>query len=124
MIHQDSADPLHTLGCSPPEYPTKEFIEAHAHRYENWKPYVPQSKPQHRPSNAQQIEEEIDETALAILKITLSAIIIGMMSATIAVLMSIIWKGIGDDIMDWWFSIFHYSYRRIPHTATSAHNHP
>lgn len=27
---KDREDPLHTIGCSPPGFPTKEFIEAHA----------------------------------------------------------------------------------------------
>ena len=33
-VYQDTSDPAHTLGCSPPEYPTKDYIE------ENWDKYT------------------------------------------------------------------------------------
>jgi hypothetical protein len=32
-IYQNKADPLHTVGCNPPDYPTRRYIEAHAFRY-------------------------------------------------------------------------------------------
>ena len=37
-VYQNKQDSTHTLGCSPPEYPTAEYIEAHKERYENWTP--------------------------------------------------------------------------------------
>lgn len=38
-IYQDETDESHTFGCSPPAYPTAEFIAAHPDRYAPWKPY-------------------------------------------------------------------------------------
>ena len=35
-LYQDSADESHTLGCSPPKYPTAEFIQRHPKRYADW----------------------------------------------------------------------------------------
>jgi len=32
-VYQDPTDPMHTVGCDPPEYPTRDFIEAHKDRY-------------------------------------------------------------------------------------------
>lgn len=32
-VYQDLSDPLHTTGCDPPDYPTKEFIDEHWKRY-------------------------------------------------------------------------------------------
>merc|ERR1712178_568104 len=39
-LYQDENDESHTLGCSPPAYPTAEFIAAHPERYAPWKPYT------------------------------------------------------------------------------------
>ena len=36
-LYQDPDDDLHTLGCSPPKYPTKEYIENNPYGYANWK---------------------------------------------------------------------------------------
>lgn len=33
-VYQDKTDPLHMLGCDPPEYPTKQYIE------DNWEKYT------------------------------------------------------------------------------------
>lgn len=33
-IYQDKTDPSHTLGCDPPEYPTKQYIQ------DNWEKYT------------------------------------------------------------------------------------
>lgn len=37
-VYQNKQDSTHTLGCSPPKYPTSEYIEAHKESYENWTP--------------------------------------------------------------------------------------
>lgn len=37
-LYQDRADSLHTTGCSPPNFPTAEFIAAHRERYADWQP--------------------------------------------------------------------------------------
>ena len=37
-LYQDPDDSLHTVGCSPPSYPTKEYIDNHPYNYANWKP--------------------------------------------------------------------------------------
>lgn len=39
-LYQDEDDETHTMACSPPNYPTAEFIEGHKERYADWKPYV------------------------------------------------------------------------------------
>lgn len=39
-LYQDEEDETHTMGCSPPAYPTAQFIEAHKERYADWKPYT------------------------------------------------------------------------------------
>ena len=40
-LYQDPLDPKHTLGCSPPQYPTHDWItsDAHKHKYADWEPY-------------------------------------------------------------------------------------
>ncbi len=38
-LYQDEHDESHTFGCSPPAYPTAEFIAAHPERYAPWTPY-------------------------------------------------------------------------------------
>jgi hypothetical protein len=40
-LYQDSSDESHTIGCSPPNYPTAEFIRNHPERYDDWKPPQP-----------------------------------------------------------------------------------
>jgi hypothetical protein len=37
-VYQNKQDLKHTLGCSPPKYPTAAYIQAHKGRYENWTP--------------------------------------------------------------------------------------
>ncbi len=39
-LYQDKSDPTHSIDCSPPHYPTKDFIIAFSERYEDWKPYT------------------------------------------------------------------------------------
>lgn len=34
-VYQNKADPLQTLGCNPPDFPTRKFILAHEYRYKN-----------------------------------------------------------------------------------------
>ena len=40
-LYQDSSDESHTVGCSPPNYPTAEFIRNHPERYDDWEPPQP-----------------------------------------------------------------------------------
>lgn len=37
-LYQDIANPSHTLGCSPPGFPTAEYIAGHAADYADWRP--------------------------------------------------------------------------------------
>jgi hypothetical protein len=37
-LYQDADNPTHTLGCSPPAFPTADYIAAHAAYYADWKP--------------------------------------------------------------------------------------
>jgi beta-glucanase (GH16 family) len=37
-VYQNKRDEKHTLGCSPPDFPTAGFIEGNKERYENWTP--------------------------------------------------------------------------------------
>lgn len=43
-LYQDPQDPAHTLGCSPTEYPTAEFIKSHSDRYADWQPMAEDSE--------------------------------------------------------------------------------
>ena len=38
---QDKDDPSHTLGCSPPGFPTAEYINAHPELFSDWQPMNP-----------------------------------------------------------------------------------
>jgi len=40
-LYQDVSDSSHTIGCSPEAFPTEQFIEAYADRYEDWMPEQP-----------------------------------------------------------------------------------
>ena len=44
-IYQDKEDPLHTIGCSPPNFPTEGYIEGNPGKYINWDPYYGFNKP-------------------------------------------------------------------------------
>lgn len=37
-LYQDPHDPSHTTSCSPPAYPTQQFIADHAERFKEWAP--------------------------------------------------------------------------------------
>jgi hypothetical protein len=43
-LYQDASDGLHTVGCSPPNFPTAEFIAQHAERYAAWVPLSPEKE--------------------------------------------------------------------------------
>lgn len=107
------------MGCSPPEYPTAEFIEAHRDRYQDWESYSPISSKKNKPFEADNFVEEIDNTALLILRLLLCGIIIVLLSATIIILILVIWKGIGDDVTQLIYSISRSPYDRIPEEATN-----
>lgn len=34
-VYQNRNDSLHTVGCDPQDYPTKDFIKAHSDRYKS-----------------------------------------------------------------------------------------
>ncbi len=38
-LYQDPNDSKHTIGCSPPLYPTIDYITSHEQIFANWKPY-------------------------------------------------------------------------------------
>ena len=44
-IYQDKRDPLHTIGCSPPNFPTEGYIKGNPGKYVNWDPYYGFNKP-------------------------------------------------------------------------------
>ena len=44
-IYQDKSDSLHTVGCSPPNYPTEGYIKGNPGKYVNWDPYYGFNKP-------------------------------------------------------------------------------
>ncbi len=110
---------MHTLGCSPPEYPTAEFIEAHRDRYQDWESYSPISTKKNKPSRVDNFVEEIDNTAFFILRLLLCGIITVLLSATVMILILVIWKGIGDDVMQLIYSISRSPYERIPEEITN-----
>ena len=40
-LYQDPDDVTHTTSCSPPAFPTKQFISDHADRFKPWAPTLP-----------------------------------------------------------------------------------
>mmetsp|Transcript_16193 Transcript_16193/g.27134 ORF Transcript_16193/g.27134 Transcript_16193/m.27134 type:complete len:165 (+) Transcript_16193:785-1279(+) len=40
-LYQDPNDSSHTTSCSPPEFPTEQFIRDHKERFEIWSPKTP-----------------------------------------------------------------------------------
>jgi len=47
-VYQDKGDKDMTVGCDPPEYPTKQYIEDNAHLYAPLPKYVPPPAPRSR----------------------------------------------------------------------------
>lgn len=41
MIEQDTSDPTHSVGCSPMDHPTAEYIAANAAFYADWSQLQP-----------------------------------------------------------------------------------
>ena len=72
-VYQNRQDTLHTLGCSPDAFPTREYIEAHADRYANWAPIT---DPNLASNEAILVDEKQQYSAVEVLFASAACIII------------------------------------------------
>lgn len=67
-LYQDPSDGSHTTSCSPPAYPTQQFIEDHSERFRVWAPNL---SPAAKAAAEQQVQQLSQEAHLSSGAVTL-----------------------------------------------------